>query len=66
MANAQKQGAHKPYGPKMKNPRIAASKEHRGCGPLGYYRRWQEEQERRHRLFLRWGNYTKRNVRCVL
>ena len=28
--------AKKKYGPKMANPRISASKEHRSCGPIGY------------------------------
>lgn len=32
-----KQGHHKPYGPKMSNPRIRRSKERRQCGPYGYY-----------------------------
>lgn len=29
-----KQGKHKPYGPKMARPRISQSKEHRGRGPF--------------------------------
>ena len=36
MAKTTKQGSHKPYGPKMANPRFKESKEHRSCGPLGY------------------------------
>ena len=32
----KKGGKRKRYGPKMSNPRIATSKEHRQCGPLGY------------------------------
>jgi hypothetical protein len=37
MAASQKQGKHKNYGPKMANPRIKSSKEHRGRGPLGLF-----------------------------
>ncbi len=36
MAKTTKQGSHKPYGPKMANPRFTLSKEKRSCGPLGY------------------------------
>ncbi|MHC4311280.1 MAG: hypothetical protein ACYSW3_02270 [Planctomycetota bacterium] len=44
MATKQKkQGKHKKYGPKMAHPRIARSKEHRQCGPLGYAVRLREK-----------------------
>ena len=41
MAQATKRGKQKRYGPKMSDPRIKASKEHRNCGPLGRYRSWR-------------------------
>jgi len=37
-------GKSKRFGPKMANPRIKQSKEHRGCGPLGYAHRAQEKK----------------------
>jgi len=44
MAQQQKTQSkhHKIYGPKMDHPRMSATKEHRLCGPLGYYRRAHE------------------------
>lgn len=36
----------KTYGRKMSKPRIGVSKEHRNCGPLGYYtqyKKWLED-----------------------
>lgn len=41
MAQQQK-GKHKKYGPKLPNPRISESKEHRGCGPIGLYQKFTE------------------------
>ena len=37
MAQQTQSKGHKKYGAKLANPRIRASKEHRNCGPLGYY-----------------------------
>ncbi len=42
MPTMQKGGKQKRYGPKMADPRITASKEHRNCGPLGRYYRWRQ------------------------
>lgn len=39
MAASQKQGHHKPYGPKMSNPRIKRSHEHRHTGAIAIYQR---------------------------
>ena len=49
MAVQSKRGKSKRYGPKMANPRIKASKEHRNCGPLGryiQYQKWVDEPDR--------------------
>ena len=39
---SKKGGKSKRYGPKMANPRIKASKEHRNCGPLGRFIQFQK------------------------
>ena len=52
MTTQAKSGKSKRYGPKMSNPRIRASKEHRNCGPLGryiQYQKWLDDPNRFHR-----------------
>lgn len=62
MAKTQKQGHHKPYGPKMAHPRIARSKEHRHRSP------WVLDEAKRKVYDAKygkksWSNGTKRDAK---